>query len=92
MLHYTVLNLYRLSTQGHLKALADVQVNDAFVIRGIRILMGKGGLFVTLPQHCGKDKNWYDQIYFLDNELFQPFKQTVLEAYRQAITNPSMKG
>ena len=85
MLDYTVLNLYQVADHGQLKALADVSISGTFVIRGIRIVAGKGGLFVTLPQHQGKDKNWYDQVYFLDNELFMPFKETVLAAYRSAL-------
>jgi DNA-binding cell septation regulator SpoVG len=91
-LDYSVLNLYRVSDHGQLLAMADVQISGTFVIRGVRILAGKGGLFVTLPQHQGKDKNWYDQIYFLDNELFIPFKNTVLAAYRSATQNLTTKG
>ena len=47
---FNVEKMYRLPDAGGLKAFADVSVNDVLVIRGVRLVEGKKGLFVSMPQ------------------------------------------
>ena len=43
-----------------LKAFAAIIVDDNLRIKGVRVLNGRNGLFVAMPQEQGKDKRWYD--------------------------------
>ena len=78
---FTVEKMYILPDAGNLCAFADVAVNDALVIKGVRVLRGKKGLFVSMPQEQGKDNKWYDQIVFRSASVYDALSSAVLEHY-----------
>ncbi|NTV30046.1 MAG: hypothetical protein HGA80_08215 [Candidatus Omnitrophica bacterium] len=82
--HFKVEKMYRLPDAGSLKAFADVAVNDALVIKGIRVVSGKKGLFVSMPQEQGKDNKWYDQVVCKNASIYEEFSNHVIEHFQQA--------
>jgi len=76
-----VARLHKLENDSSLKAFADVIIEEAFVIKGVRIIEGKNGLFAGMPKSEGKDGKWYDVVKILDDGLKQEFQDKVLEAY-----------
>ena len=83
-LQFSVEKMYRLpETTGSLKAFVDVSVNEIIVIRGIRVVEGKKGLFVSMPQEQGKDNKWYDQVSCKSTQVFEALAEKVLEHYRK---------
>ncbi len=80
---FNVEKMYRLPDAGGLKAFADVSVNDVLVIRGVRLLEGKKGLFVSMPQEQGKDNKWYDQVVCRSTGAYEALSQKVLEHYQK---------
>ena len=71
------------------KAFASVAIDDLIVIRGIRIVEGKKGLFVTMPQSQDKDKNYRDIAFPICGELRKAINQSVLDLYdSEAIIPP----
>lgn len=72
--------------QGRIKAFVDLVVNDALLIKGIRIVSSpKGGIFVAMPQEEGKNKQWYEQVRCLNNQLRQDINSIVLDAYQTSL-------
>ena len=80
---FTVEKMYRLPDAGSLKAFADIAVNDALVIRGVRILEGKKGLFVSLPKEQAKDNRWYDQVVCKTASVFEDLSLTLMNHYQK---------
>ena len=78
---FEVDKMYKLPDCGTLKAFADIKCNDAMVIKGIRVLSGKKGLFVSLPQEQGKDSKWYDQVVFTSTTAYERLSDVVLKHY-----------
>ena len=66
---------------GATKAYVDVNVNDVLVVKGFRVVDGKNGLFVSLPQEQGKDKRWYETIRCLSEEIRGEMNEKILTAY-----------
>ncbi len=81
-LNFKVDRLYRLEGDGAMKAFADISINDSLVIKGLRVLDGKKGVFVSLPKIQGKDKKWYDTIKPLNDEVKNRISEVVLKAYQ----------
>ena len=75
-----VARLHRLEGNGMLKAFADVVIGQVLV-KGVRIVDGKNGLFLTMPQTQGKDGKWYCTVMLLDEGLKEELQTAVLEAY-----------
>ena len=80
--NFKIGRLHRLETDGAIKAFVDIVVNDALLIKGLRVIEGKKGLFVSMPKDQGKDKRWYDTIMPLTKEAREEISSAVLSAYR----------
>lgn len=79
-----VQRIHKLSNGKSLKAFADIKINDAILIKGITVMDGKKGLFVSMPrEQSAKDKKWYDSVKCLDKQLQEEITEKVLEAYGQ---------
>ena len=68
---------------GSIKAFCDVAVGEAFLIKGVRVVDGKKGLFVSMPRQQGKDTKWYDVVMPLTDAMKGELNRVVLEAYQQ---------
>lgn len=78
-----VQRMYRFETDRPLKAFADIVINDALLIKGVRVMDGKKGLFVSMPREQAKDKKWYDTVRCLTQEIRDRISETVLSAYKE---------
>lgn len=86
-MNITVERIYRLPESGSLKAFVDLSIDNVLLIKGIRIVQGPKGLFVSMPQGQGKDKRWYDSIRCLDQEFKKRLDDEVMSAYTKEIDN-----
>ena len=82
-LEIQVQRMYRFETDRPLKAFADIIVNDVLLIKGVRVMAGKQGLFVSMPREQSKDQKWYDTIRCLTQEIRDQITNEVLAAYQQ---------
>ena len=84
-LEVKVYKLYAIEGDKPLKAFADVAINDAVLIKGIKVIEGREGLFMSMPQDQGKDKKWYESVLCLSNEVRQHIADVVLTAYKSSV-------
>jgi DNA-binding cell septation regulator SpoVG len=69
-------------------AFVQLTINKTISIDGFKIINGKDGLFVSAPNHKGKDKEgndtWYDDVRFLgdkaEGQFRTPFQDEVYKA------------
>ena len=80
---FTVKRINRFDGEGTLKAFCDLQVAESFLIKGLMVIEGKNGLFVSMPREQGKDGNWYDTVFPLSKEIRQQVSEVVLGAYER---------
>lgn len=80
-LKLAVTRMHKLDGSGALKAFCDISVLDSLVINGLRVVEGKEGLFVSMPQEAGKDGKWYNTVIPLKREIKDEIERVVLEAY-----------
>ena len=78
-----VKRLIRFDGEGSLKAFCDLAIGDLFLIRGLRVVAGKKGLFVSMPRQQGKDAKWYDSVVAMTKGAEAAVNRVVLEAYRE---------
>ena len=80
-LKMAVSRLHKLDGEGTLKAFCDIVLFDSFVVKGLRVIEGKEGLFVGMPSDLGKDGKWYNTFMPLNKEIRETLERVVLEAY-----------
>jgi len=76
-----VLRMHRLNGDSNLKAFADVSFAGVFTVKGLKVVEGKNGLFVSMPSQKGKDGKWYNSAHPLTKEFRETLNSLVLEAY-----------
>ena len=76
-----VVRLNRLDGDGTLKAFCDISLFDTLIIKGLKVVNGKNGLFVSMPREQGKDGKWYDSVRRINREIKKVIENVVLEAY-----------
>ena len=78
-----VKRIVKFDGDGTLRAFCDVAIGDLVVIRGVRVVEGKRGLFVSMPRQKGKADRWFDTVSVLTEETKQRLDAVVMEAYEQ---------
>ena len=70
-----------------LAAFARIVINDALVINGIRIILGRFGPFVSYPRELStrKEGRAYHLVHPIRQETGDMISRTVLAAYREKV-------
>lgn len=79
----------RMVNTGNVKAIASVSLDGMFVVKNLKVMDGKKGLFVSMPQesYSGKDgqKKYSNTFFALTNSAKLALQESVLQAYQQQI-------
>lgn len=72
--------------KGDLLALADVTVGKAIRLRGIRVVQGTAGPFISFPAKKMPDgKRFEDVFYAIDKDARKSLKELILSAREKAM-------
>lgn len=78
----------RMVQKGNVKAIASVSLDGMFVVKGLKVMDGRKGLFVSMPQESypGKDgqKQYSNTFFALTNSAKMELQEVVLDAYKLA--------
>ena len=77
-----VIRLHRFESDSKTKAFADIAIGD-FIVKGLRVVEGKKGLFISMPQEKSKDGKYYDTFSPVTEEARKALGQLVLAAYQE---------
>ena len=83
ILDLKIIKIHRLAEGNRIKAFVDIGINDALIIKGLRIIDSQKGLFVSMPSEQGKNERWYERVRCINNEVRGQITKKVLEAYRE---------
>ena len=82
-LQVNVKRMTKLDGTGSVKAFCDVTVADSLLIKGLKVVEGKNGLFVSMPREQSKQGKWFDTVIPLTKETKVQLADAVLEAYQK---------
>ncbi len=74
-----------LRDEEKLKGFANVTFDNAFVVRGMKIIQGTTGYFVSMPSRRRPDGTHQDVAHPVNSEMRQKLEQKILEAYELAL-------
>jgi stage V sporulation protein G len=79
--------------KGNTVAFASVAVDDLIAIRGVRVVEGDKGLFVSMPQSQDKKEDFHDIAFPVSGDLRKEINKAVLEEYdQQSALAPDQRG
>ncbi len=74
-----------LRTEDRLKAFVSITFDDAFVVRGLKVIEGNSDLFVAMPSRRRKDGEFRDIAHPINNETRDMIEKAVLDEYTRQL-------
>ncbi len=74
-----------LRNEDKLKAFVNITFEDAFVVRGMKIIKGTSGYFVSMPSRKMPDGSYRDIAHPIRNEFRQYLEKKILHEYQKAL-------
>ena len=92
MFTITNVSIYPINKENStLKAFATLEIDSVFVLKGIRIIEGKSGLFVAMPSHKGEDGEYYDDAYPITKKAREDVNEAILTMYEEETADKNPK-
>jgi len=74
-----------LRNEDKLKAFVNITFDNQFVIRGLKVINGKSGYFVSMPSRKRPDGTHQDIAHPVNNESRRFIEEQVLAAYQKEL-------
>jgi len=81
----TDVRVRKVLTEGKMKAIVSVTLDDSFVIHDVNVVEGQNGLFVAMPSRKTPDGEFRDIAHPINTSARELIQNAVLEAYSMAI-------
>ncbi|AVQ34087.1 septation protein SpoVG [Staphylococcus muscae] len=79
----TDVRLRKIQTEGRMKALVSITLEDAFVIHDLRVIEGNSGLFVAMPSKRTADGEFRDIAHPINSDMRQEIQDAVMKVYEE---------
>ena len=74
-----------LRNEEKLKAFVNVTFDDEFVVRGLKVIKGNSGYFISMPSRKMKDGKYRDIAHPIRNEFRQKIEKEILSKYQKIL-------
>ncbi|MDD6797613.1 MAG: septation regulator SpoVG [Bacteroides sp.] len=85
-MNITDVRVRKISSDGKMKAVVSVTLDDEFVVHDIKVIDGEKGLFIAMPSRKATDGEYRDIAHPINSETREKFQKIVLDAYNEALT------
>ena len=83
-MNITDVRLRKVVTDGKMKAIASITIDNAFVVREIRVIEGQNGLFVAMPSRKTPGGEFRDITHPITPEARELIQSAILTEYEKA--------
>ncbi len=81
-----------LCDEDRLKAFANVTFDSEFVVRGLKVIEGRNGLFVSMPSRRRSDGTYQDIAHPITSEMRSKLEAEVIAAYETELETAGQQG
>lgn len=74
-----------LRDEDKLKAFVNITFDDVFVVRGLKVIKGANGYFISMPSRKMPDGSFRDIAHPITNEFRQSIEKSVLDKYNELV-------
>ena len=74
-----------LRDEEKLKAFVNVTFDDVFVVRGMKVIKGVSGYFISMPSRKMPDGSFRDIAHPITNEFREFIENSILEEYKKMV-------
>lgn len=79
----TDVRLRKVNTEGRMRAIASITIDDEFVVHDIRVIDGNNGMFVAMPSKRTPDGEFRDIAHPITSATREKIQDAVLAEYER---------
>lgn len=83
--------IHNIFTEGKLKAVASVVIDDCLMLNDIKVIQGTDRLFVGMPSRKNVDGGFADMVHAIHNKARDCIEAPVLNAYENYLAQEYSK-
>jgi stage V sporulation protein G len=84
-MNITDVRLKKVNSDGKMKAIASITIDDSFVVRDIRVIEGQNGLFVAMPSRKTPEGEFRDIAHPITSEARELIQNAILKEYETSV-------
>ena len=84
-MNITDVRIRTMEKEGKMKAIAAITIDGVFVVHDIKVIEGKEGLFISMPNKKYPDGSFKDIVHPNKSEIRKEIQDAVLASYNEAL-------
>lgn len=80
------------SANSNTKAFIELKLDEVLIVKGLSLVKGKNGLFLSFPSSKGKDNKYYNSIYSLDKDWKAQLEEVCIKKYNELGSSNNTSG
>ncbi|MBQ1332314.1 MAG: septation regulator SpoVG [Lachnospiraceae bacterium] len=85
----TDIRMRKVASEGRMKALASITLDDEFVVHDIKVIEGDNGLFIAMPSRKSPDGEYRDIAHPINSDMRYRMQTMVLAEYEKMMAEES---
>ena len=77
------------SANSKTKAFVELKLDDMLIVKGLSLVEGKKGLFLSYPASKGNDGKYYNSVYSLDKNWRKQLEEACIKKYNESKNSSS---
>lgn len=86
-MNITDVRVRRILTEGKMRAIVSVTIDDAFVVHDVKVVDGQNGLFVAMPSRKTPNGEFRDIAHPISQEARDILQTRILEKYEEVLAS-----
>ena len=86
-MNITDVRVRRILTEGKMRAIVSVTIDDAFVVHDVKVVDGQNGLFVAMPSRKTPNGEFRDIALPISQEARDVLQRKILEKYEEVLAS-----
>ena len=82
-MNITNVNMRKVESEGRVKALASVTIDDDFVVHEIKVVESRGKTFIAMPSKRNANGEFKDIAHPINNQTRSQIEEVILNKYRE---------
>ena len=82
----TDVRIRKITTEGKMKAIVSITLDNEFVVHDIKIIEGQSGNFIAMPSRRTPDGEFKDIAHTINTETREKIQKAILEEYEKVIS------
>jgi len=87
----TDVRIRKISSEGKMRAIVSITLDDEFVVHDIRIIEGQNGMFVAMPSRKTPNGQFKDIAHPINSETRAKIQDAIIKEYKKYLESSAEK-